>query len=111
MNRLLRTTASLLECPPPAAGPVHNAQCRRQYHAEHRLAIFDQGDIDRELVIALDELLGAIERIDQPQTRPGATFFIADGGRLLRQHRDIRRQRPQPRADERMGGAVGFGQR
>src|SRR3546814_12921572 len=43
---------------------------RRLDHAEHRDAVVDQGDIDGELAIALDEFAGAVERIHQPHPRP-----------------------------------------
>ena len=33
---------------------------RRINHAHHRDAVFDQGDIDRELTVAANKLLGAI---------------------------------------------------
>ena len=39
---------------------------------ERRDAILDQRDVDGELAVALDELAGAVERIDQPQRGPFA---------------------------------------
>jgi hypothetical protein len=60
-----------------AKAPTPRSACRGAerpalHHAQHRHAIFDQGDVDGELAVALDELAGAVERIDQPQASIGA---------------------------------------
>ena len=39
-------------------------------HAEHRPMVVDQRDVDRELAVAIDEFLGAVQRIDQPVAVP-----------------------------------------
>ena len=39
-------------------------------HAEHGHAVLDQRDVDGELAVALDELAGAVQRVDQPEPRP-----------------------------------------
>jgi hypothetical protein len=46
--------------------PIQEPQGRRRHHAEHGLVVLYQRDIDGEFTIALDELAGAIERIDHP---------------------------------------------
>ena len=38
-----------------------------EHHPENRLAIHDQSNIDGKFAIALDELLGTIQGIDQPK--------------------------------------------
>ncbi|MNT85650.1 hypothetical protein D3C72_2258370 [compost metagenome] len=49
---------------------VHHFQHGCVNHAHHRFAFFNQGNIDRELAVALDELFCTIERIDQPEALP-----------------------------------------
>ena len=55
--------------------------------AEARPAALDQRDVDGELALVLDELLGAVERIDQPERAavdrrdlPGRDFLLGDDG-------------------------------
>ncbi len=55
---------------------VHHFQHRRIDHAQHRFALLNQRDIDREFAIALDELFGAVERIDQPVALPVLAHFL-----------------------------------
>ena len=38
---------------------------------QHRDAVLDQGHVEREFAVFLDELLGAIQRIDDPRWRIG----------------------------------------
>ena len=85
-------------------------QGRRQHHAQHRQAVFDQCDVDGELAIALDELLGAVQRVHQPEavTHLGR---VAGGHGLFGHHRDVRGQRRQPGQDHRLGTLVGLGHR
>ncbi len=70
--------------------------------------VADQRDIDREFAVAVDELLGAVERIDEPEILPavahGGRVFL---GRFLRKHRYFRCQAPQPGAEDVVGGAIG----
>ena len=78
---------------PPRVACHSIARHRRLHHAEHRHAVLDQRDVDGELAIALDELAGAVERIDQPQPPPFAAHARRRilGG-FLRQDRDVGRQ-------------------
>ena len=86
-------------------------QRRRIDHAEHGFAVFDQGNVDGEFAVLLDELARAVERIDQPVACPGATLFPGDAGRFFRQHRQLRRQPTQAVDDEMVRGEIGGGQR
>src|SRR6516165_5361046 len=52
---------------PDAASP-DQPQCRRADNAQQRHAVFDQREVDGELVPARDEFPGAVERIDQEKT-------------------------------------------
>ena len=45
-------------------------------YAQYGFAFVDQGDIDSELAIALDELLGAIQWIDEPVGLPFSSGVI-----------------------------------
>ena len=85
---------------------------RRLDHAEDRHAVFDERDVDGELAVALQELAGAVERVDQPEARPAAALFQRDRVcGLLRQHRDLRRQPRQAVDDAAVRGEVGGGDR
>src|SRR3546814_2341992 len=70
-------------------------------HAKHRRIAIDQGDIDGELAIVLDELAGAVQWIDQPIALPVPTDIPIDGRGLLREHRDIGVERLQAGHDQR----------
>jgi len=88
------------------------ARHRRLDHAEHGLAIFDEGDVDGEFAVALDELARAVERIDQPQAPPIAAHeagHVLD--RFLRQHRHVRREALERVDDAAVRGEVGRRQR
>src|SRR5258708_39889316 len=50
----------------PVRRPIHLALDRIVGHSEHRYAVLDQRDRDREFRDAVDELLGPVERIDDP---------------------------------------------
>ena len=85
--------------------------CRRIDHAAHRHAVLDFGDVDRELAVAADEFLGAVQRIDQEEAdgrsfgmRPAATSSSATIGNAGRQLRE-------PLEDEALGFVIGVGHR
>ena len=59
----------------PRAPMPQRASHRRVHHAEHRHAVLDQGDVDGELAVALDEFAGAVERVDQPVADATAGAF------------------------------------
>ncbi|MNJ61575.1 hypothetical protein D3C77_573690 [compost metagenome] len=71
----------------------------------------DQRDIDGELAVAGDELLGAIQRIHQPVAGPAAPRLHRLGVRLFRQHGDIRRQAGQRLHDHLVRSLIGGGER
>jgi hypothetical protein len=59
---------------------------RGQHHAHHRSPVFHQGNIDRELTVALDEFLGSVQRVDheialaQYWNDAGGNAFLAQDG-------------------------------
>jgi sulfate adenylyltransferase subunit 2 len=61
------------------------AECRREHDAEHRHAALDQGDVDREFTIAVDELFSAIERIDQPEALTHLQRLEAESIHIMRE--------------------------
>ena len=91
------------------AADVELLQRRCIHRARHRHAIFDQGNIHREFAAALNELPGAIERIDQNKSigfdhgRRRAGFFGDD--------RQIRHVALQALADDFVGRKVRCGYR
>ncbi len=85
---------------------------RRQMHdAEHRHAAFDQRDVDGELAVARDELLGAVERIDQPEALRRLGGQALGLRLLLGDHRNVGRQAAQGGQDHRLRRQVGLGHR
>ncbi len=73
---------------------VHHLHHRRVDHAKDRLPVFNQGDIDGKLAVALDKLFGAVQRVHQPVALPVLAYL--PGRRVLfRQNRNIGRQRQQ----------------
>ncbi|KAG1083663.1 hypothetical protein G6F40_014699 [Rhizopus arrhizus] len=84
---------------------------RGQYHAEGGRALVDQGDVDAELAVALDELAGAVQRVDQPVRAPVATLLPWHLRRFLGQDRKLRGQLLQALFDHLVGGQVGRGDR
>src|SRR5580698_9420004 len=56
------------------------------HHAEYGFMFDDQGDIDGEFAVALDELAGAVEGIDHPELAPGLTFGPGGLGGFLGQN-------------------------
>jgi hypothetical protein len=80
-------------------------------HAGDRLAFLDQRDVDRELAVARNELLGAVERIDQPEAAARNLRQRARRGRLLGDHRDLRGELGERLEDKVLGRLVGLGDR
>ncbi len=93
---------SQTKAPAPAVR-VQLVQRRRVDHAQHRLPVFHQGDVDGELAIFLDELAGAVERIHQPVAPPLLALRPGHGRRFLSTAPGCRA--PAPAARPRSGGA------
>jgi hypothetical protein len=66
MNGDLYGAAVTAECAHPGGSPKQQPLRRRRHHAEHRLVVAHQRDIDGELAVALHELARAVEGIDHP---------------------------------------------
>ena len=47
---------------------IDRVQGRRADHAEQRPAMLDERDVDGELAVAAEKLLGPVERIDEPES-------------------------------------------
>lgn len=71
---------------------VRQVQGRGHDEAKHGLMVFDEGNVDRELPVALDEFPSAIEWIHEPEPTPVSADgeLVLIGRRLLGQHRDVR---------------------
>ena len=83
---------------------------RRVNHAANRHAVFHQRDIHREIPPALDELLGAVQRIDEPEQRPDLGRLSCRNG-LLGHDGHGGRQVLQRLDDEGLGALIGLGDR
>ena len=90
--------------------PVQLAPRRREHHAQHRLAVFDQRDVDREFVALAHELARAIERIDEEETL-GDRRHLARGHGFFGDDRHAGRDGREIREDDFLRGFVGRGDR
>ena len=70
------------------------------HHTQYRGIPFHQGNVHGELAVALDELLGAIQRVHQPETGPVLALGIGNTAGFFREHRNLRRQRLQARFND-----------
>ena len=82
----------------------------RKDGTEHRHPFFDECDVDSELSVATDELLGAVERVHQPEAC-SHLWNPARGNGFLGNDRNIRCQRSQCREDQRLGHLICRGHR
>src|SRR5205814_5419768 len=82
------------------------AQRRRADEAEQRLAVAHQCEVDRELVAAGDELLGAVERIDQEKA--AAIGWRRLMQTLFGQRGDLRYEPCKAIGDDAVGREIGF---
>ena len=67
---------------------VEQTQRRDRYESERRSVVLDQRQVAGELVVPVDELLGAVQRVDQPV----AVCLATNGNRvwvLLAHDRDV----------------------
>src|SRR6185437_6197330 len=55
-------------------------------YAENGAGAFDEGDVDGEFAVALQEFLCAIEGVDEPEAWPGAALLEGNLGGLLREN-------------------------
>ena len=58
------------------------------YHSKDWCAVFNKGDVYGELSVALDEFLGAVQRIHNPEAVPVAALLVGQMCALLAQHGD-----------------------
>ncbi len=79
--------------------------------AENRAMIVDQGNIDRELAIAVDEFPGAVQGVDQPVLRPLRALGKRRQSFLLRNDRNFGGKSTQAGDDTTMRGQIGLRQR
>ena len=55
-------------------------------HAQDRVVLFNKGDVDGELAIAIDEFFGAIQWIDKPKWLFIYRRNVASGSRVFADH-------------------------
>ena len=83
-----------------AAAQIGHRRYRHMHHTQYRGIPFHQGNVHGELAVALDELLGAIQRVHQPETGPVLALGIGNTAGFFREHRNLRRQRLQARFND-----------
>jgi len=80
---------------------------RRLHDRQDRHACVDQCKVDGEFALALDELAGAVQRVDQPQARPLTSHQCRHVlGGFLREDGDVRRQSLESGEDAVMRGEI-----
>ena len=62
---------------------VSDSADRHVHHPEDRVVVENQGDVDGEFSIAIDELLCSVQRIDQPVLKPVCPDIVIDGRRFF----------------------------
>ena len=77
------------------AAQVGHRRYRHMHHTQHRGITLHQRNIDGELTVSLDEFLGSIQRVYQPETGPVLAIGIGDTAGLLRENGNLRGQRLQ----------------
>ena len=95
---------SMDQAPGAASGRVREIEEGGVHAAGHRAAVLHQGDRDRDHGESVDEVRGAVERVDDPVAAgPGGTAVF------FSQHRDLGRSRGQVGADRPFAGDVDLG--
>ncbi len=98
------------ECADPLGAGKQPRQRRRQNHPQGRVTVFDQGNVHGEFAVAVDELLGAVQGVDQPKSlRHGR--YAAGGRRLLGNHGNGGRELRERRKNDRLGPLICRGDR
>ena len=78
-------------------------------HTQHRLADIDEGDVDGEFAVTVDEFLGAVERINQPEWGAGDIGRVTVFEGLFADDRVFVGDAAADGADNQFfGGLVGF---
>jgi hypothetical protein len=78
---------------------------RRVDDPEHGAVLVNEGNVDRELPVPFDELLGPVQRIDEPEGFPISALFVRDVPSLFAQD-GIEIVFLQERGQDLMGTAV-----
>ena len=91
-----------------AGGAVDDIQGRAIEDTEDRCAVFDQADAHAELAVAFEELLGAVEGVDQPKASVRVDIPVA-ADVLLADDRDAGGELPQRGNDDLLRRRVGLG--
>src|SRR5690606_30116322 len=81
------------------------------HHGHDRPAVLDERDVDGKLPVALDEFLGAVERIDDEAARVMLPLAVAAGFLFLGDDRRAGESFRQAGNNDRVGSLVRQGQR
>lgn len=83
------TVAVTTLCANALAAHVGLALNRDMHDAEYRSMVFDERNIDCEFAVAIDELLGPVQWIDEPVALPLTAYVEVRKAGLFRDNRDI----------------------
>ena len=76
---LLRLKLRTLDpCSFAAHGTIQDAGQWLINNSQHALAVFGESDLNREIAVAVDETIRAVEWIDHPDARLSETAFCVD---------------------------------
>ena len=95
----------------PERALVEPADRRREHDAEHGAPLLDERDVHRELAVALQEFLRAVERVDEPEARPSTTRRGIGRRGFFRQHGQRSVERSDSLRDDPVRDLVRLGQR
>lgn len=84
-------------------------ECWSEHDPQHGPAMLDQRDVDGEFIAVADELLRAVERVDQPESSSRNVWHPACGRCLLCHHRYGRGQGGQLLQNDSLGAPIGDG--
>ena len=115
MRTTLKNPGMATPLDPPGSGILHpeikNIVHRVVDHPENRTTVLHQRDIYRELAVLLDEFLGAIKRVHQPETIPVTSLLVGDLPVLLGNDGHPCMVRIQECHDNSVGRLVRLGER
>src|SRR6185369_8466728 len=92
-----------------AHGPIKHPRQRLINHTQHALSFFGQSNLNREVAVAVDEAVGAVERIDHPDARFIQPSFGVD--RFFRKDSIVRKYTLQTVNDHLVGNGVSLSYR
>ena len=96
---------------PPFGSAIEVIPHRLINDAQDRCLSPHEGDVHSEFASPLDELLGAVKRVDEPEVFPVLSLLVGEGAGLLGNDGNRGVEAGQPFKNHGIGATVGLGQR